>query len=166
MTQITTELENSNSWKDKVKNYFSKLIRFKVESWKIALSLALGVFIGLLIPVGLQTVVVVPVAVLLKCNIFIATSATLISNPVTFVPLYYLYFKVGEFLTSIEISEAQLNALISSPTFDGIRNIGEDTIILFFSGSFPVSVLLGAVTYWLSLVLVKYYRRKKGIQIS
>ena len=166
MNQTKDDLREKRSRVKKLKIYFSKIIRFNVVSWKIALSLALGVFIGLLLPMGFQAVLVIPLALLLKCNIFITMSATLVSNPFTVVPLYYIYFKIGEFLTSVEITEAQLNALAGSPSFENIQSLGENALILFFSGSIPVSIIFGIATYAFSLMLVNYYRKKRGIVIN
>jgi uncharacterized protein (DUF2062 family) len=148
------------------KEYIGKILRLKAKPWRIALSLALGVFIGLAIPIGFQTIIVVPIALLLQCNILLATTATLVSNPFTVLPLYYLNFKVGEIITTLSISDSQIESIITNPTWVNIQEIGYDAIILFFSGSFLQGTVLGVATYLGSLSLIKWYRKRKELKLE
>jgi uncharacterized protein (DUF2062 family) len=63
----------------------------------IAIGLAIGVFMGLLIPLA-QIPISAFLAVLLRANLPIAITSTLISNPFTFAPLYYLAYRIGSFI--------------------------------------------------------------------
>jgi uncharacterized protein (DUF2062 family) len=63
----------------------------------ISLGFALGIFLGLLIPVG-QMPLAAGAAVLLRANVPIAMASTFVSNPVTFGPLYYLAYQLGVLL--------------------------------------------------------------------
>lgn len=60
----------------------------------VAAGLAIGVFFGLLVPVA-QIVLAVIAAVLLRANVAVAAGTTLITNPFTFGPIYYLAYKTG-----------------------------------------------------------------------
>lgn len=60
----------------------------------IALGLAIGIFFGLLIPIA-QIPFAAATAVLLRANLPMAIGSTLITNPVTFGPVYYAAYKVG-----------------------------------------------------------------------
>ena len=60
----------------------------------VATGLAIGVFFGLLVPVA-QIVLAVLAAVLLRANVAVAAGTTLITNPFTFGPIYYLAYKTG-----------------------------------------------------------------------
>ena len=60
-----------------------------------AKGLALGVFSGCFPFFGLQTLIGVFFAKLAKGNIFLAAIGTWISNPLTYIPLYYFNYKVG-----------------------------------------------------------------------
>lgn len=55
---------------------------------------AIGVFFGLLIPVA-QIPVSAGIAVLLRANVPSAVASTLVTNPVTFGPVYYAAWVVG-----------------------------------------------------------------------
>ncbi|MFM6986388.1 MAG: DUF2062 domain-containing protein [Hydrogenophaga sp.] len=61
----------------------------------IALGLALGIFFGLLIPVA-QIPFSAAAAVVLRANLPMAVASTLVTNPVTFGPVYFAAYKTGQ----------------------------------------------------------------------
>lgn len=64
----------------------------------VALGVALGVFFGLLIPLA-QIPVTAVAAIVFRANLPAAAASTLITNPVTFGPLYYAAYQLGSWLT-------------------------------------------------------------------
>ncbi|GAP34351.1 DUF2062 domain-containing protein [Piscinibacter sakaiensis] len=60
----------------------------------VALGVALGIFFGLLIPVA-QIPVSAAAAVALRANLPAAVASTLVTNPVTFGPIYWAAWKLG-----------------------------------------------------------------------
>jgi uncharacterized protein len=60
----------------------------------VALGLALGLFFGLLIPIA-QIPLAGGAAVLLRANVPIAVASTLVTNPITFGPVYYAAWRTG-----------------------------------------------------------------------
>jgi len=64
------------------------------ERGNVALAVAIGVFLGLLLPVG-QFILAVALAVWLRAHVAIAAAATLVSNPLTFPPIYWLAYRIG-----------------------------------------------------------------------
>lgn len=60
----------------------------------IAMAVSIGLFFGLLIPV-LQIPLAAMAAVLLRANIPVAVCSTLITNPVTFAPIYFFAYQLG-----------------------------------------------------------------------
>ncbi len=61
----------------------------------IALGLGLGIFFGLLIPVA-QIPLSAASAVALRANLPVAVASTLVTNPVTFGPVYYGAYRLGK----------------------------------------------------------------------
>lgn len=61
----------------------------------VALGVALGIFFGLLIPLA-QIPASAAGAVLLRANLPMAVASTLVSNPVTFGPVYYGAYRLGK----------------------------------------------------------------------
>ncbi len=78
----------------------------------IAMGLALGIFFGLLIPVA-QMPLAAAAAVVLRANLPMAVASTLVTNPVTFGPVYYGAYHLGKaILGQPPVSEAQANAFL------------------------------------------------------
>lgn len=78
----------------------------------IAMGLALGIFFGLLFPVA-QMPLSAAAAVILRANLPMAVASTLVTNPVTFGPVYYGAYRVGKaVLGEPPLTEAQASALL------------------------------------------------------
>ena len=76
-----------------------------------AKGLAIGVFCGCFPFFGFQTFLGIFFSKLAKGNIFLAAIGTWISNPLTYVPLYYFNYKIGSIFlnnTSNDIIEKNL----------------------------------------------------------
>jgi uncharacterized protein len=63
----------------------------------VAVGVAVGVFFGFLIPIA-QIPMAAGVAVLLRANVPTAVAGTLVTNPVTFAPVYLLAHRLGSAL--------------------------------------------------------------------
>jgi uncharacterized protein (DUF2062 family) len=64
----------------------------------VALGVALGVFFGLLVPVA-QIPLSAGAAVVLRANLPAAVGSTLVTNPLTFGPIYYAAYRLGVSVT-------------------------------------------------------------------
>jgi len=64
----------------------------------VAIGVAVGVFFGLLIPVA-QIPLAAVASVVLRANIPAAAASTLVTNPVTFAPVYYAAYHLGVWVT-------------------------------------------------------------------
>jgi uncharacterized protein (DUF2062 family) len=91
----------------------------------ISLGLALGIFFGLLIPVA-QIPFSATLAVILRANLPMAVASTLVTNPVTFGPVYYGAYRLGKVvLGEPQISEAEAmkvleDAQVEPPEIEGL----------------------------------------------
>ena len=123
-----------------------------------------GLFVGLL-PIPAQTVVAVLSAVLMRVNVPIAAITVWISNPITFVPIFYFAYRIGAALLDIptEALPAELDwvwigekmVLLWKPLVLG-------SLILALSVSSIVYVLVSAVWY---ISTLHRYRRRHGRSI-
>ena len=71
----------------------------------VALGVAIGVFFGLLIPIA-QIPFSVGAAVVLRANVPAAAASTLVTNPITFAPVYYAAYRVGARLSGADVEAA------------------------------------------------------------
>lgn len=76
---------------------------------RVAMGAAIGVFFGFLVPV-LQIAAAAGVAVLLRANLPVAAAATLVSNPLTYVPIWVAAYRAGAALLGEPIDQAQARA--------------------------------------------------------
>jgi len=95
--------------------YHPKLWRFSRRG--LALGAAIGVFFGFLIPIA-QIPFSAAAAVVLRANIPAAAASTLITNPVTFGPVYYLAWKVGSIIVDEPDSKPPPQTLAEHEEFE------------------------------------------------
>lgn len=74
----------------------------ETEIWQfnrrsVSRGIALGLFAGFLLPVG-QIVLAALLAGSARANVLIAAAATLVTNPLTFPPIYYAAYRTGSFI--------------------------------------------------------------------
>lgn len=116
----------------------------------VAMGVALGVFFGLLIPVA-QIPLSVAAAVLLRANVPAAVASTLVSNPLTFAPIYYGAYRLGAWVTGekaqpkdIEVIGAQeIENTLS--LWQRIAALGKPLVV----GLCITAVLMGLLSYGL-----------------
>ncbi len=72
----------------------------------LAMGMALGIFFGLLIPVA-QIPFSAAAAVVLRANVPAAVASTLVTNPVTFGPVYYAAWRLGSALLGKDVRAGQ-----------------------------------------------------------
>lgn len=72
----------------------------------LATGMAVGMFFGLLIPVA-QIPASAAAAVVLRANLPAAVGSTLVSNPVTFGPLYYGAWHLGKTMLGEEVASGE-----------------------------------------------------------
>lgn len=80
----------------------------------LALGVALGLFFGLLIPLA-QIPLSAAAAVALRANVPAAVASTLVTNPVTFAPVYYAAWQLGSFVLGKPGEPAALPATAPPP---------------------------------------------------
>ncbi len=86
----------------RIRNFISWLWNQEGSPSKRALGLGVGIFSGCFPFFGLQTLMGVFLAKILKGNTILAAVGTWISNPFTYVPLYYFNYKLGSLMLNKE----------------------------------------------------------------
>ena len=119
-----------------------------------AKGLAIGVFSGCFPFFGFQTLLGVFFAKLAKGNIVLAAIGTWISNPFTYIPLYYFNYKVG----SIFIRNSTNITIDRNLGINDLWEQGSIFSIKLLLGSTFVGLLLASISGFIVLLL---YRIKK-----
>lgn len=92
----------------------------------VAMGVAIGLFIGFLIPVA-QILLAATVAVFLRANVAVAAAGTLVTNPLTVPPIYYAAYHLGTWATGASATAA---ISLAEPASIG-ANLGAIGIPLF-----------------------------------
>ncbi|GBE12170.1 hypothetical protein BMS3Bbin14_00403 [bacterium BMS3Bbin14] len=150
--------------------YFSlRFKRLRGDPRSLAMGTAIGIFVGITPTMPLHTVTIIGLTLLLRASTIAALiAATAISNPLTFVPQYYLAWKVGNALLPGRLSWERLQGLmqvISNNGFiDGLKaisNLSGDALLVMLTGGFLLALPLAIASYFLSLRFFYKIREKR-----
>jgi uncharacterized protein len=137
---------------------------------RVALGAGIGVFFGLMIPVG-QIAGAALFAILLRANLPVAAVSTLVSNPLTYAPIVVLAYHAGAAILGQPVESGAAEALAEGaedPTAgnpgwaDTARVIGKPLLV-----GLAVFALVGGVSAWALVHLawtlgVWLKRRRRG----
>ena len=107
-----------------------------------ALGFGVGIFSGCFPFFGLQTLMGVFLAKILKANRILAALGTWISNPFTYVPLYYFNYKVGSLLLNKDKGIVDFSHITTSELWSQGWYLNSRLII----GSACVGLLTGIIS--------------------
>ena len=85
---------------------------WRIERESVARAVAIGLFFGLLIPFA-QFLFAVGTAIAFRAHVAIAAACTLVTNPLTFAPLYWAAFKLGNAVLDRQDDESAASQLES-----------------------------------------------------
>ena len=170
-----SQLKNEEARRGIMRRAYVKLVEIvkqKDPPHKIALGMALGIFIGLLPIMGIQMAVVTAFALPFRGNLKAAIAGVWISNPITFIPMYWGYYQFGLLFTpSRQIDREQFSGIVSaafewswteiSLSVNRIMDMGADILIPMWIGSTILAVVFGVLTYFVTYRLVVKYRLRR-----
>ena len=114
-----------------------------------AKGLAIGVFSGCFPFFGFQTLIGVFFAKLAKGNIMLAAIGTWISNPFTYIPLYYFNYKVG----SIFLNNSPNKIIENNLVIDDLWKQGSNFSLRLILGStcvgFLFALIAGSIVFFI-----------------
>lgn len=142
------------SWRRRLQYWYWRLVRLQGQPEAIARGLACGVFAGLFPIFGLQTLVGVFLAILLRGNKILAAAGTWISNPLTYVPIYAFNFHVGKWL----LNQHDEFTDVSLQSWEQVKELGSEILITLFVGCFVVGLVCSILSYFLGVHLIRKIR--------
>lgn len=153
---------------------YKKLIRpiFIIRSshHSVALGVSLGLFVGLTPTVGLQMVLVLVVGTLIKANRIIALILCWISNPLTFLPMYYGYYWLGAVIFGREIwtfrnFSQKMDELVVAKQELGyvgmFKLLGSDVFLPMTVGSIIIGLVVAIPAYPLTLRALRRHKARR-----
>lgn len=140
--------------------WYLRIMRQKSTPKQLAFSLALGVFIGAMPIIPLQSVVVIALAFLFRVPKFAAWLATCYSNAFTMAPFYYSLYLVGEFFLPID-------ATFDPGKLEMVQMIeaGWQFFTVILAGGLIVGIPATIFTYFASLFFIRRFRRRRALRM-
>ena len=161
----------------KLKDYWNRTTHFCVHRilhagdppHNLALGIAVGLFVALLPLVGIQMGLALGLAWLIRANKAVAVTLVWISNPLTMVPIYYPGYWLGCKLLNmptggrwIELVQSNESASVKFRAFmDNLQDFAGP----LFLGTFVVATLVGVISYYVSLAIIRSYRLRRWGQL-
>lgn len=90
------KIEN-NFYLQRLKKRLNNPNLWHINCHSLSAGLAAGLF-TIFIPLPIQTILAILLCILFRGNLLVAILATWVNNPITFAPLIYLTYKVGELI--------------------------------------------------------------------
>ena len=138
----------------------AKMVREPLPPEDIAAGWALGMFIGCSVPFGMQLVVSIPLAMMMRVSKIGATLGTFITNPVS---IFFIYpaqtFVVNKMLFGGSLTYSRIAE--TEWTWAAVRKLGAEAMASFFLGGFFLAIVLTPITYIVVRRLVVAHRMRK-----
>ena len=140
---------------------------------RIALGVAIGIFVTWTPTIGLQMVLTIALATLLRANKFVGVPFVWISNPLTIMPVYGPSYLVGGLILGEDYTWSRfLDALAGATQLTGswpqkvqaYWNAFWPIFPPLWIGSIVVALLLGAITYVVIRYAVVGYRKRRELR--
>ena len=137
----------------------AKMVKDPLPPEDVAAGWALGMFVGCAVPFGLQLIVSVPLALMMRVSKIGATLGTLITNPVTIFIIYPAQtWAVNRLLFGGSLTFQRLMDM--EWTWHSVRRLGAEAMVSFFLGGLALGMILSPITYFLVRRLVLRYRSR------
>ena len=162
---MSEKIRKMKPFRRMLRYYYLKAVREKGTPEYIARGWAIGMFVGFAIPFGLQLIVSIPMAFVLKGSKLGATFGTMATNHFTIWLIYPFQCWLGGLLMghnrSFEEVSRQLDIVIRNQDYETLFGLGKSLIIAFFLGGFLLAALSTPVCYMFSKKIVIEYRRNR-----
>ncbi len=162
LSKDTTNLEklsrkNNNRWLRILRYWYVRIVRLQDSPKAIARGVACGVFAGSFPFFGLQMIIGVVLAVLLRGNKIAAAAGTWISNPLTYVPIFAFNYQVGCLFLSARSSGNK----VALETVSDIANMAKEKAAILCLGSAVVGFILAIIAYFITIKLITRWRNSR-----
>lgn|GEM_PF-508498 len=156
-----------------IKKLIRTVLLIRNSPHSLALGVALGLFIGLTPTVGIQMLLVVVIGTLIGANRIIALVLCWISNPLTFLPLYYLFYLLGAWILGTDLwtfvsFSRKMNDMIfvrDESGFMGVfRLFSYEVFGPMWLGSVIIALVVAVPSYPLTRRLVVRFRVQRSVR--
>jgi len=137
------------------KYYFVRLKRLQGSPYSLAMGSAVGAAVGITPTLPLHTIIIVSITLALRVNTIAAIIvATIISNPMTFIPQYWLAWRIGNCFFPGRLGWQRLQSILDMILHQGlldslhtISKLSLDAALVLLTGGLILAVPVGIITY-------------------
>lgn len=144
---------------------YLKIFRINDTPQRVALGLGLGVFTGVL--PGAGPFAALALALLFKANRASALLGSILTNTWLSIPVFLLSLRTGAFLTGLNYQSLNKDWSLLIKDFHWITllDMGVYKILMpILAGYALIALMIGMITYALTLIVVVYGRRKNTVK--
>ncbi|MBE6403577.1 MAG: DUF2062 domain-containing protein [Lentisphaerae bacterium] len=147
---------------------YAKIVREKADAKYIARGWAIGMFCGCFFPFGIQLLISIPAAFILRGSKIGATLGTLLTNHVTIFFIYPLQCYVGDRLMGGRLSWEQIKEVMANvlekQSFESLFELGWHLTVAFFIGGAILTAIMTPLTYvGVKNLVIKRRERRRNI---
>ena len=139
-----------------------KMVREPLPPEDIAAGWALGMFVGCSVPFGLQLIVSVPLAMMMRVSKVGATVGTFITNPLTIWIIYPAQTMAMGWLLGRDFSWdyilKAMRGVAKNSDWKTLLSLSGDVVVCFILGGLALAAVLTPITYFTVRTLVRKYR--------
>lgn len=143
---------------------YLKIVREKAAPEYIARGWAIGMFCGCLIPFGLQLIISLPAAFILKGSKIGASLGTFITNHFTIFIIYPCQCFVGAKLMGYQLTYCEikgaLKGVLHQESLQSIMNLASEIMVSFFVGGAILTAIMTPLTYFVVKRMVVGHRTR------
>jgi len=149
------------TWWGKLKRfgryYGLRLQRLPGNPKRLALSVALGVFIGISPTVPFHFILALSLSTVFRLSRVAAALGTLVSNPLTVAPTYYACFKIGKYV----LFQGESLAFPKTLNVMELLKLGWKLNLALQVGGVILALPFTVASYFLTLRFIRRYRLKQ-----
>ena len=139
-----------------------KMVRDPLPPEDVAAGWALGMFVGCSVPFGLQLIVSVPLAMMMRVSKVGATLGTFITNPLTIWIIYPAQTMAMGWLLGRDFSWdyilKAMRGVAKNSDWKTLLSLSGDVVVCFILGGLALAAVLTPITYFTVRTLVRKYR--------
>jgi len=150
--------------------YYLKFLRIKGDPRDIALGACIGAMIGTMPVMPFHTIGIIAVCFLTRTSAIAGLfSSLVISNPFSYIPIYYISMVIGNFITPYEVSWTKIHSILDviisgrgfKESVQVLTSQGSELIIVMMCGGLVLAIPTAIFWYVFTLRIFLKIREKR-----
>lgn len=145
-----------NFLKGKIRDFYNTFICLKGDPRKIAIGMAIGVFVGITPTIPLHTILSTGIVLIFRQNLTAALLGNWISNPLTIPLLYFTEYEIGQHLLGM----SQDKFIFNEFSFQEIMRAGWEIFYPLQLGGLILAPLFAVLAYFITHKAIIVIRKR------